>query len=88
MQQHTDQYHGGVVVGDQDFVLVVTRRDRDPVRRVVREAVKIRKESEDIEQDMTLDPTGGVIKIKTLLMNDKVNEWFGACMMEPTMTEL
>ena len=86
MQQHTDQHHGGVV-GEQDYVLRVTRRDRDPVRRVVREAVRLRRESEDNEKEMTLDPRG-VIKIKTLLMNDKVNEWFGAFMMEPTMTEL
>ena len=65
----------------------MTRRDRDPVRRVVREAVRLRRESEDNKKEMTLDPRG-VIKIKTLLMNDKVNEWFGAFMMEPTMTEL
>ena len=87
MQQHTDQEHAGVV-GEQDYVLVVTRRDRDPVRRVVREAVRLKEESEDTEHDMTLDPTGGVIKIKTLLMNDKINEWYGAWMMEPTMTDV
>ena len=76
------------VVGEQDYVLVVTRRDRDPVRRVVREAVRLKAESDDIEHDMTLDPAGGVIKIKTLLTNDKINKWYGAWMLEPTMTDV
>ena len=87
MQQHTDKEHTGVV-GEKDFVLVVTRRDRDPVRRVLREAVRLRSEAEDKDHDMILDPAGSVIKIKTLLMNDKINKWYGAWMMEPTMTDV
>ena len=72
-QQHTDKEHAGVV-GEKDLVLVVTRRDRDPVRRVLREAIRLRSEAEDKDHDMILDPAGSVIKIKTLLINDKINE--------------
>jgi hypothetical protein len=86
MWEHTVQEHGGVVE-DKDYVLTVTATDRDPVRRVLREAVRIRCAAEGkTEGFTTMD--GGEHKIKTLLMNDKQNEWFGAWMLTPTMTEL
>jgi hypothetical protein len=35
---------------------------------------------------MALD--GGELRLRTQLMNDKVNEWFGTWLLTPTMTEL
>jgi hypothetical protein len=75
------------VVQGKDFVLTVTATDRDPVRRVLREAVRIRNAAEGREESfMTVD--GGELRVKTHLLNDKQNEWFGAWMMAATMTEL
>jgi hypothetical protein len=71
MWEHTAREHGGVV-GSQDFVLTVTATDRDPVRRVLREAVRIRSAVEGREESMmALD--GGELRLKTQLMNDKQN---------------
>ena len=86
MWEHTLGQHSGVTTED-DYVLVVTSRDRDPVRRVMREAVVLRRASEDKAEEMaTVD--GGALKVKTLLMNDKTNEWFGPWLMTATMTDL
>jgi hypothetical protein len=86
MWQHTAKEHGGLVQG-KDYVLTVTATDRDPVRRVLREAVRIRSAAEGKEESMmALD--GGELRLRTLLLNDKVNEWFGTWLLTPTMTEL
>jgi hypothetical protein len=86
MWEHTAKEHGGEVQG-KDYVLTVTATDRDPVRRVLREAVRIRSAAEGREESMmALD--GGELRLRTQLMNDKVNEWFGTWLLTPTMTEL
>jgi hypothetical protein len=87
MWEHTVQEHGGLVGSDRDFVLTVTATDRDPVRRVLREAVRIRCAAEGKQESFTM-MDGTEIKIGTHLLNDKQNEWFGAWLLTPTMTEL
>jgi hypothetical protein len=82
MYDHTVKEHGGVVGGSRDYVLTVTATDRDPVRRVLREAVRIRSAVEGREETF-MD-----LSLKTHLLNDKQNEWFGAWMMAATMTDL
>ncbi len=86
MWEHTVREHGGLV-GEKDYVLTMTATDRDPVRRVLREAVRIRRAAEGREETFRVTD-GREIKIKTLLLNDKQNEWFGAWLMTPSMTEL
>jgi hypothetical protein len=86
MWEHTAKEHGGLVQG-KDYVLTVTATDRDPVRRVLREAVRIRSAAEGREEGFTLED-GTEMRIGTRLLNDKVNEWFGAWLLTPTMTEL
>ncbi len=86
MWEHTAKEHDGVV-GAQDYVLTVTGTDRDPVRRVLREAVRIRSAAEGREESFLL-AGGGELQLRTQLLNDKQNEWFGAWMMTATMTDL
>ena len=88
MWAHTVQEHSGVVGGDgKDYILTVTATDRDPVRRVLREAVRIRSAAEGRGEGFMM-PDGVDIRVGTHLLNDKVNEWFGAWLLTPTMTEL
>jgi hypothetical protein len=87
MWEHTVQEHGGLVGSSKDFVLTVTATDRDPVRRVLREAVRIRHAAAGGQESFTM-ADGTEIKTGTHLLNDKQNEWFGAWLLTPTMTEL
>ena len=69
MWEHTAQHHGGVQ-GDtpaRDYYMMLCNVDRDPIRRVVRESIRIKTARE------REDEGGG---IGTVVMNDK-SEWFG-----------
>ena len=58
---------------EKAYVFIATSRDRDQVRRVLREAVVLRRASEDQADEMAT-VEGGALKVKTLLMSYKTNE--------------
>ena len=55
MWEHTEGVHGGEVGGHSDFVPVVTETDRDCVRRVLREAARLKNAEQNLEVMMMLD---------------------------------
>ena len=71
----------------QDYALRVTGTDMDPVRRVRREAVRVRHSVSDREEEMRT-AEGGTLMMNTVLLNDKLNEWFGPWIMTASITEL
>ena len=66
MWEHTDKVHNGERGQDpaRDFYMKLCKVDKDPIRRVVRESIRIKNGREREDE-------GG-----TAMMNDK-SEWFG-----------
>ena len=79
MWQHVQEFHGGVMSDDprQDFFMVQESLDPDPIRRILRESVRICHLRGQ-------EPEGNNRKIT--LMNGK-DEYFGVKVVQPTYTQ-
>ena len=69
MWEHAEDAHDGK--GDVEFVIKVDKKDSDPMRRVIRESIRI-KNARTAEEEGIRDNEGR----KTKLLNTK-NEYFG-----------
>ena len=73
MWDHIAEKHGEETSGE-DFRMELCKVDRDPMRRVLREAIRI-KRAGDGEVIEIPDADGKMTKVKITLLNDK-REWF------------
>lgn len=89
MWDHTMEAHGGVVgqvVSEDDYKVEVVGTDRDPIRRIICEAVRIK--STILERDIQTVTAGGeTLSVKTQLLNGK-NEWYFPQMIAVSATEM
>ena len=79
MWEHCAQSHGGVrgpEGGREDYKMSVLVVDRQALRRILREAIRIRRAEDGLVVEELEDPGGGPArKAKVTLMNDK-REWY------------
>ena len=73
MWDHIAEKHGEETSGE-DFRMELCKVDRDPMRRVLREAIRIKRAGDGEVMEIP-DADGKMTKVKITLLNDK-REWF------------
>jgi hypothetical protein len=88
MWEHSMEHHGGENLGQQDYDMRVVGADKDVMRRLMRESVRIEHTLDGKPEPFTVDLAGGrkeTLGVNCTLLNTK-REFYVARI--PTLTEL